>query len=341
MITVEHLSKHYTSRQSDTAAIEDVSLDIPQGAIFGIIGQSGAGKSTLLRCLNMLIRPTSGEVLLEGKDLGNLGAAELRSARRGIGMVFQQFNLLESRTAAGNVALPLELAGVSRASIRPRVAELLRLVGLEDKAGAYPAQLSGGQKQRVGIARALANSPRLLLCDEPTSALDANSTASILRLLKDVNDSLGLTTVIITHDLNVVRHVCTQVAVLSAGRIVEAGPVDSVMLHPKTEAARSLMASVFPDHLLPELVETPPGEAGEEVLRVQFLGDSASRPIISGLIRTCGVEVNILSGTIDRIGVSLFGRLTIKVSGSIEQITSAHEYLISHECAVEVINRAV
>lgn len=241
MLEIRELKKVYPGRTEGVTALRGISLTVATGEFFGVVGRSGAGKSTLVRCINLLERPTSGSILVRGEEISRLKGAELRQARRRIGMVFQSFNLLWSRTAAGNVSLPLEIAGVPRDEARRRVAELLDLVGLADKADAYPSQLSGGQKQRVGIARALANQPDLLLCDEPTSALDPATTLSVLRLLKKINQELGLTVLLITHEMGAVRETCQRVAVLHEGRIAETGPVSEVFGRPKHQATIDLL----------------------------------------------------------------------------------------------------
>ncbi|WP_150270131.1 methionine ABC transporter ATP-binding protein [Paenibacillus tepidiphilus] len=241
MITVKHLYKSYATRDGEVAALQDINLEIAQGEIFGIIGASGAGKSTLIRCLNRLEQPDSGEICVGGAPFAELQGKALRLARRRVGMIFQQFNLLDAKTVYGNVAFPLQVAGYTRPQIRERVEEILELVGLADKAMMYPSQLSGGQKQRVGIARALAARPDVLLSDEATSALDPQTTYSILELLQDINRKLGLTIVLITHEMDVLRHICTNAAVIEGGRIVEQGPVDSLFYRPQSETAKQFV----------------------------------------------------------------------------------------------------
>jgi len=242
VISISGLNKFYQTSRGSVPALRDINLRVEKGDIFGIIGLSGAGKSTLIRCLNRLEEPDSGKIVIDGNDITRLSVAQLREARKKIGMIFQHFNLLDSRTVRGNVAFPLELAGYARRDIDERVAEILELVGLSDKAGAYPAQLSGGQKQRVGIARALANHPEVLLSDEATSALDPQTTSSILELLADINRKLGLTIVLITHEMNVIRQVCTKVAVLDKGEIVETGPVEQMLSRPSSTTMRLFLA---------------------------------------------------------------------------------------------------
>ena len=242
MITISHLTKIFEGKGPRVTALEDVNLEIGKGDIYGIIGMSGAGKSTLLRCLTLLERPTSGQIMLAGQDIASLSGAQLRAARRGMGVVFQGYNLLMQKTVAENVAFPLRLEkGYDKAAVQARVAELLAIVGLEDRAGAYPAQLSGGQKQRVAIARALANNPKILLCDEPTSALDSFTTKSILTLLQDINRKMGLTIIIITHEIGVVNAICNKVAIINQGAFVEQGTVESVMARPSSPITRMLL----------------------------------------------------------------------------------------------------
>jgi D-methionine transport system ATP-binding protein len=241
MVRVEHLSKTFSARDERVDAVQDISFSIERGEIFGVIGLSGAGKSTLVRCLNLLERPTDGHVVIDGQDLAELSAKELRLARRQIGMIFQHFNLLMQRSVIKNVCFPMEIAGVKKKEARERAMEYLRMVGLEEKANAYPAQLSGGQKQRVAIARVLAGNPKLLLCDEATSALDPQTTKSILALLKEINERFGITMVVITHEMRVVKEICDRVAVLEKGHLVETGTVEDVFSHPKTQAAKQLI----------------------------------------------------------------------------------------------------
>jgi D-methionine transport system ATP-binding protein len=289
-----------------------VDLAINQGEVFGIIGHSGAGKSTLLRMINLLERPTAGKVWIEGRDVTHAEGAELRRLRAGIGMIFQHFNLLSSKTVADNVAFPLRLHGdLSEADIAARVDELLKLVGLEAHARKYPAQLSGGQKQRVGIARALASKPSILLCDEATSALDPQTTASVLALLADINRRLGLTIVLITHEMDVIRRVCDRVAVLDAGNVVEMGTVADVFLHPQHPTTRRFVAEA--DHREgrgPEYAGVP-----GKLFRLSFRGEATYSPLLSRVVRDTGVEYNLLSGRVDRIKDVPYGQLTLAMHG--------------------------
>ncbi|KGK87086.1 methionine ABC transporter ATP-binding protein [Desulfosporosinus sp. HMP52] len=339
MIQIKQLVKKYSSPQGQVMALDDVSLNILPGTIYGIIGLSGAGKSTLVRCLNLLEKPSSGQIIVAGQELTALSSKELRKARQNIGMIFQHFYLLQSRTVSENIAFPLEIAGVPKTEISIRVKELLHLVGLEDKATAYPGQLSGGQKQRVGIARALATKPQVLLCDEATSALDPQTTLSILNLLRDINQKLGLTIVMITHEMKVVKEICTHVAVIHEAHIVENGPVESVFIKPQSDIARQFVSTVFPNDLPVDLLKELATHRDSEIVRIQFLGTRASDPIITDLLRTCEVRANILYGSIDHLRSTLFGTLTLELQGSPEQLKEAQQYLTSRDLKVEVIKR--
>jgi ABC-type methionine transport system ATPase subunit len=307
VIQIEELTKVYRARGREVTAVDGVDLTVREGEIFGVLGRSGAGKSTLLRCVNLLERPDSGRITVAGQDMLALPEGALRRARQGIGMIHQHFGLLTSRTVAGNVAFPLEIMGVRGAERKARVAELLGLVGLAEQANAYPAQLSGGQKQRVGIARALAGRPKVLLSDEATSALDPETTASILDLLRDLNRRLGLTVLLITHEMDVVKRVCDSAAIMRDGRVVESGRVRDLVLRPGSELARGLMPlpEIDPDGLDPETT----------VVDVTYEGDSADRPLVSALSRTYAIDVNILGGSVERVGGTRVGRLRIALPG--------------------------
>ena len=267
IIQIQDLEKRFRSKNTEVYALQGINLTIRKGDIFGIIGKSGAGKSTLVRCINMLERPTGGSVMFEGRDMCRLGSRDLQIARRSMGMIFQQFNLLMQRTAEENICFPLELAGVKKDAARERARELLELVNLSDRAQSYPSQLSGGQKQRVAIARALATNPKILLCDEATSALDPATTESILSLIKDINRRLGITAIIITHEMSVIEKICNQVAIISHGRIAETGSVEEVFFHPQTEEARQLV--------IPEALQDMPHS---RLYRIIFNGRSGIRP---------------------------------------------------------------
>ncbi len=317
-IVLDDVSKVFPARGSDAPveALKNVSIAIPPGEIYGVIGRSGAGKSTLIRAINGLERPTSGEVVVDGVTINRLSEAALRDQRRRIGMIFQHFNLLSSRSAFDNVALPLELAGLSRAAIREKVLGLLDLVGLTDKKDRYPIELSGGQKQRVGIARALATDPRVLLSDEATSALDPETTRSILRLLAEVNARLGVTIVLITHEMTVIKEICHRVGVIEAGRIIEEGRVSDVFAHPRTATARSFIGSLPGREIPPALavrLRTDPAGASQTVLRLTLTGDAASQPLVTQLARELGIDIALLGGQIDSIGTLPFALLYLGV----------------------------
>ncbi|MET8150946.1 methionine ABC transporter ATP-binding protein [Actinoplanes sp. NPDC049668] len=325
MIQIEGLRKTYHSRRRDVVAVDGVDLGVRQGEIFGVLGQSGAGKSTLLRCVNLLERPDAGTVVVDGVDLTALRERPLRAARRRVGMVHQHFALLSSRTAAGNVAFPLEVTGMSRADRARRVAELLELVGLAERATAYPAQLSGGQKQRVGIARALAAGPQVLLSDEATSALDPETTGSILDLLLDLNRRLGLTILLITHEMDVVKRICHSAAVMREGRLVESGPVADLLGRPGSELARDL----FP---LPPVRHRP----GETVVDVTVSGEPADEPILAGLARALDLDVRILDGAVQSLAATRAGRLRIALPGTADDNAAALRHLRERGALAEV-----
>jgi D-methionine transport system ATP-binding protein len=338
MIELDALAKRFRGPSGLVTALDDVSVTIGQGEIFGVIGRSGAGKSTLLRAINLLERPDSGRVSVGGVDLMLLGADALRQERRGIGMIFQHFNLLARRSVFDNVALPLELAGLGKSEIKARVTPLLELVGLADKAGQVPAKLSGGQKQRVGIARALAAEPKILLSDEATSALDPQTTRSILRLLKDINQRLGLTIVLITHEMSVVREICDRVAVMDAGRIVEQGSTFDVLTQPTHPLAKDIARGLEPELKLDQLFgarfsSTPEPGAGT-ILRIAFTGPNAEAPVVADLVRRFNVDLNILSGTIDYIQGRPYGVMRVEITGTVEPVAA---YLKSLELGVEVL----
>jgi len=342
VISVTALTKEFPGPNGPVTVLDGIDLTVERGEIFGIIGRSGAGKSTLVRCVNMLERPTRGSVKVDGRELTGLADAELRDVRRNIGMVFQHFNLLSSRTVAANVALPLELLGTGRGETHRRVDELLELVGLADHRNAYPAALSGGQKQRVGIARALASGPSVLLCDEATSALDPETTKSILSLLKEINVRLGLTILLITHEMPVIREIADRVAVLDKGRVAESGSVFDVFTAPKRDVTRSLVADVL--HLdepeaLRQRLRASPITADHLVFRITFLGPAANDPIISEMVRRFPVSFNILHGHIDYIQGAPFGTLTVEASGPEGAKQAALDFLRQHNLNVEIIGR--
>ena len=316
LIEIRNLCKTFGTGSTAVHALEDVSLDIEAGEIFGIIGLSGAGKSTLVRCMNLLERPTSGTVTVDGADMTALSDKELRAARREIGMIFQSFNLLMQRNALANVRFPLELAGVPKKEANKRAQELLDMVGLGDRAEAFPAQLSGGQKQRVAIARALATNPKVLLCDEATSALDPTTTESILELLKNLNRQLGVTVVVITHEMRVVARICSRVAIIADSRIAEMGPVQDVFLNPQTEAAKKL---VLPSRAgkLEGFSSDSENRAVDEcrgrLIRLAFDGETTDRPIIADMILSCGAPVSIVYADTRSIEGRLYGHTVLQL----------------------------
>ncbi|WP_376098187.1 methionine ABC transporter ATP-binding protein [Roseomonas sp. CCTCC AB2023176] len=343
-IELRNLRRIFAARGPAVRALDGVSLDVAPGEIFGIVGRSGAGKSTLLRTVNLLERPDSGTVRVLGGDLTALDAASLRRARRGIGMVFQHFNLLSSRTVAGNVAFPLEIAGIPRAEREARVREVLPLVGLTEKRDVYPAQLSGGQKQRVGIARALASRPRILLCDEATSALDPETTGEILALIKDLRDRLDLTVLLITHEMSVVKAICDRVAVMEAGQVIEQGRVFDVFTRPAHPTTRRFVAEVI-GHVVPQgtvarLPEPGPGEE-RRLLQVLFAGPSSTRAVVSEASRRFGVDLNIVSGRIDEIAGEPYGLMALAAYGAPAAIDAAAAWMRSLGLDVAEIGAAM
>ncbi|MEH6564738.1 MAG: methionine ABC transporter ATP-binding protein [Halopseudomonas sp.] len=314
MIDFKQVHKAYRVGGRSVPALQATDLHIAKGEVFGIIGHSGAGKSTLLRLINRLEEPSNGSIVIDGEDVTRLDAKGLRRFRRQVGMIFQHFNLLSSKTVADNVALPLKLAGeLSRAEIRQRVTELLARVGLSDHADKYPAQLSGGQKQRVGIARALSTNPKVLLCDEATSALDPQTTASVLQLLTQINRELGLTIILITHEMDVIRRACDRVAVMDAGAIVELGAVTDVFLHPQHATTRRFVRE---DEALDEGEQSADfAHVDGRIVRLTFAGESTYTPLLGSVARETGVDYSILAGRIDRIKDTPYGQLTLALTG--------------------------
>lgn len=344
MIELTHISKNFASGGRTVHAVQDVSLSIGKGEIFGIIGFSGAGKSTLVRCINLLERPTSGSVTVDGKEITALSARELRQARKKIGMIFQHFNLMPSRTVFGNVAYPLRGSGLSGEQIADKVHRLLELVGIGDKAEAYPKQLSGGQKQRVAIARALANDPNVLLCDEATSALDPQTTKAILRLLKDLNEKLGITVVIITHEMAVVKEICDRVAVMEHGRVVEQGEVFNVFADPRQEITRNFIHTTSNLRKIEELIEEDSPvvqlKPGELIVRLSYIQRNVSEPLISTVSRKFDITLNIIFSDIAIVQNAPIGGTVAIISGERAQITQAMQYLSEKNVGVEVIRDA-
>ncbi|MBB6450256.1 D-methionine transport system ATP-binding protein [Geomicrobium halophilum] len=340
MIHLSNVSKTFQLKGQSLDAVKDVDLHIEKGEIFGVVGYSGAGKSTLVRLLNLLEKPTNGTVKIADYEMLKLSNRELKRARQEISMIFQHFNLLWSRTVRENIAFPLEIAGVSKAERYEKVAELAKLVGLEGREDSYPSQLSGGQKQRVGIARALANEPKVLLCDEATSALDPKTTNAILDLLHDINQRLGLTIVLITHEMNVIQKICSRVAVMEDGSVVEQGNVLEVFRHPQEEITKSFVKQLTDPEDSNQAIEEQLEQEKGTVVRLTFFGDDAEKPVVSELIRACNVTVNILQGNIANTQDGSYGSLFVSIEGDAAQLNEAIEFLQDHQVEAEVISRA-
>lgn len=337
MIELKNISVNFKQKDYELHAVSDVSLKIKRGEIFGIVGSSGAGKSTLVRTINLLEKPSSGEIIIDNKNIVNYKGSELRKLRRGIGMIFQQFNLVESKTVYDNIAFSLKTAGKTKNEINTRVNELLRVVGLIDKARVYPSKLSGGQKQRVGIARAMANNAQILLCDEPTSALDIETTAAILKLLREINEEYGITIVIITHELEVIKAICNRVAVMDKGMVVEEGLVYDLFTAPKQDFTKKLLEYSSRFELPKQLVKNLKGS----IVKIKYIGETATDPVLSTLSTKYNVVFNILHGKIEYIRDLPMGVLYVIISGSDENIVEAIEYLKNSTYSVEVINCAI
>ncbi|WP_027966734.1 methionine ABC transporter ATP-binding protein [Halomonas halocynthiae] len=341
MIELHNVSKTYESKKgAPVEALKATSLHVPKGQIHGVIGLSGAGKSTLIRCVNLLERPTTGTVTVDSQELTQLSRDALNKARHGIGMIFQHFNLLTSRTVSANVALPLELMGMRRSEIQQRITPLLELVGLAGKANQYPAQLSGGQKQRVAIARALASQPKVLLCDEATSALDPQTTGSILELLQDINRKLGLTILLITHEMEVVKTICHRVSLISDGVLVEDAEVGDFFTAPRTQLGREFLNDFLelePPRALIERLEEHPRANTHPVVRLAFSGDAVSTPLVSRLARDCSVDVSILQAKVESIQERTLGLMIAELMGSEADTQKALDYLQQHDLTVEVL----
>lgn len=340
MITFEHLSKYFGTGERRIAAVSGVNLSVAPGKVLGVIGPSGAGKSTLIRCANLLERPDEGKVMVDGLNLTKLSVLELRQARKKIGMIFQQFNLLSSRNVYDNIALPLELAGDDKSMIAQKVRPLLELTGLVSKEKAYPHQLSGGQKQRVGIARALANQPKVLLSDEATSALDPETTHSILRLLKDINEQLGLTILLITHEMNVVKDICHDLAIMEHGKIIEQADVIEFFGNPQTELARRFIQKDAKDHLplaVKARLHSEQTPDSHPLWHLSFLGASSQEPLIAHLMQQLAITLNILQADIELIRDVTMGTMITEVVGTPENIQAGFNFLQAKGVHVEVI----
>lgn len=341
MITLQNISKTFIDGGKEVQAVKDVNLTIHDGDIFGIIGFSGAGKSTLVRCINLLERPTSGTVTVDDKEITALSAKELRKARKKIGMIFQHFNLMPSRTIFGNVAYPLKGSGLSKQEIADKVHNLLDLVGISEKENAYPSQLSGGQKQRVAIARALANDPKILLCDEATSALDPQTTKSILKLLQKVNETLGITIVVITHEMDVIKEICNRVAVMDHGNVVEEGEVFSIFATPQNKVTRDFIKTTSNLQKIEELVEAGSPvvalKPGELIVRLSYIEKNASEPLISAVTEKFGIILNIIFADVEIVQNAPIGGTVAIVSGDKDKVEQALTYLKEKNVGVEVI----
>lgn len=343
MIELKNLTKVFAAGGTEVKAIDGVNLTVPEGAIYGVIGSSGAGKSTLIRCVNLLEKPTSGQVLVDGQDLTLLSEKPLRQARHNIGMIFQHFNLLSSSTVYDNVALPLELAGASKQEIEQAVLPLLELTGLDSKRSSYPAQLSGGQKQRVAIARALASKPKVLLCDEATSALDPQTTRSILSLLKDINRQLKITILIITHEMDVVKTICDRVAIMSFGKIIEENAVEQFFLHPQTDLAKEFVRSAIHEKPVAEIearFQSDPSVGARPVVRLTFVGQGVVQPLITRAARQFNTDFNILQADIETVNEKAMGFLMVEIMGEPEGIEQSLQFLkgsLEETVQVEVI----
>lgn len=340
MIEIEHLSKDYRVGNQTLKVIDDINLSVAEGEIFGIIGQSGAGKSTLIKCISLLSKPTAGDVILQGQSTRELPEKNLRLLRHSMGKIFQHFNLLRSRTVAGNIALPMEFAKKPKAIINKRIDELLNLVNLSSHREKYPDQLSGGQKQRVAIARALATGPKLLLSDEATSALDPTSTEDILTLLKDINQKLGLTIILITHEMDVVKSICNNVAVMHEGKVVEQGPVIDIFTNPQNDISKSLVKKTamleIPPHIKSMLQKyVQPGAS--RIIRIAYHGERASQPMISYLIQQYRIVINILQGYIETVQDQPVGVMIVEARGDEDNLNKSIEFLVRNGLHVETL----
>ncbi len=334
MIEIKNLSKKFTTGNDEIWAIKDVNLHIKKGEIFGIIGLSGAGKSTLIRCLNRLEEPTNGQIIIDGVDITSLNKVELRNIRKEIGMIFQHFNLLSQKTVFQNIAFPLELEKQDKQIIKTKVNKLLDFVELTDKKDAYPSELSGGQKQRVAIARALVNNPKILLSDEATSALDPQTTDSILKLLKRIRDEFGLTIVLITHQMEVVKDICDKVAIMENGEVIETNTAIELFRNPKTKTAKAFINSLH-SNIEDEIIYKE--NFNGKIIRLSFLGESAKKPIVSKMIKQFDIEANILSGNINNLVSTSVGHLILELSGNDNEIQKAINFLNEQNVNVEVI----
>ena len=340
MIELRHILKRFETKSGTVTAVNDVSLHIKKGEVFGIIGFSGAGKSTLVRCINLLERPTSGEVVIDGTDITRLDAKALRGVRQKIGMIFQHFNLMPSRTVYENIEMPLKLTKLTETERHAKIQSLLELVGLTDKSSSYPSQLSGGQKQRVAIARALANDPKVLLCDEATSALDPKTTRSILKLLREVNARLGITIVVITHQMSVVKFICDRAAVMEHGCVVEEGSILNIFAHPKAPVTKGFIDSASNVDDLYDMLDEPGGAgvaAGHPVYLLIYAGECAGEPLMTELYKRFGVTANIIFGNIEMLKGTPLGKLAVTLDGDADSLQKAVAYIKAQDVAIEEV----
>lgn len=343
MIRLEHVTKTFRTKDGDVHAVKDVSLDIPKGTIYGIIGFSGAGKSTLVRCMNLLEKPDEGRVIFDGEDLMELNPAALRAARSKMGMIFQHFNLMSALTIFENIALPLRLEKAPREEIEKKVMGLLELIDLVERKDSYPSQLSGGQKQRVAIARALVNDPKVLLCDEATSALDPQTTQTILRLIRKINHDLGLTVVVITHEMMVVKEICDRVAVMEKGRVIEQGDIVPIFVHPEKQLTRDFLSTASNADKIYEMIEAGHPATrladNQQLVRLQYGSDASTKAVISMISRAYDVDCSIISGNIEAVQSALIGTMVTVFTGTDENIRKAISALKKENVEVEVIKR--
>ncbi len=333
MISLKNVNKVFKSKNGDVFALKNINLNIENGDIFGIIGYSGAGKSTLIRCINFLERPTSGEVVINDVKLNYLSKKELRVFRRKIGMIFQHFNLMKNIDVFDNIALPLKARGYKKSEIEKKVTDLLQMVSLSDKIHSFPRELSGGQMQRVAIARALSDNPEILLCDEATSALDPDTTKSVLKLLKEIHEKTGITIVIITHQMEVVKQICTHVAVMDSGEIAEKGDIAKIFSNPKTEIAKKFVSGTMHDDEFLDKIQ----DENRVIYKISFTGKTTHTPLISEVVKNCAVLVNILFGNIEKISETMIGSLYVEILGTDENIKKAVEYIKNTGTKIEVI----
>lgn len=339
VIKFQQVTKSFQNKKQTFEALKGIDLTVEKGDIFGVVGYSGAGKSTLIRLVNLLERPTSGQVIVDGQSFTELKPKQLRAEKKKIGMIFQHFNLLNSKTVFDNVAIPLVLSGASKSSIQARVEELLEFVGLADKERNYPEQLSGGQKQRIGIARALATNPSILLCDEATSALDPQTTSSVLQLLKKINQQYNITILLITHEMSVIREICNKVAVMEDGLVVEQGSVFDVFASPKTDIAKNFVRTVIHDEIPKSVLNNAiQNNSDPTIWKINFVGNTSSQPLLSTIAKKYDIHLSVLSANISEIQETPFGNLIIEVTGELHEIQNALTYIKDEGFLVQEVN---